>query len=94
MKVRLVMDDWRQVGVAKSIYSTPLGVDLSMGEMHCGTTWEATIEMPPHIADEIETAWRDHGAYPVLRLMPNAEAHGRRSRTVQPLVGHSEWGSE
>ena len=25
---------------------------------------------------------------------PNAEAHGRRSRTVQPLVGHSESGAE
>jgi hypothetical protein len=26
--------------------------------------------------------------------IPNAEAHGRRSRTVQPLVGHSESGAE
>ena len=25
---------------------------------------------------------------------PNADAHGRRSRTVQPLVGHSESGAE
>ena len=25
-----------------------------------------------------------------LRRKANAEAHGRRSRTVQPLVGHSE----
>ena len=25
---------------------------------------------------------------------PNAEAHGRRSRTVQPLVGHSDSGAE
>ena len=26
----------------------------------------------------------------VESMMPNAEAHGRRSRTVQPIVGRSE----
>lgn len=71
MKCRLVMEDWRQVGNAESIYSTPLGVDLSMGDMHSGTTFEAVIKLPPHITGEIEAAWREHGAYPVLRLMPN-----------------------
>jgi hypothetical protein len=72
MKCRLVMEDWRQVGNAESIYSTPLGVSLSMGDMHSGTTFEAVVELSPDIATEIETAWREHGAYPVLRLMPNA----------------------
>jgi len=28
------------------------------------------------------------------RRKQNSEAHGRRSRTVQPLVGHSESGAE
>lgn len=72
MKCRLVMEDWRQIGTADSIYSTPLGVDLSMGDMHSGTTFEAVVELPLDVAEEIETAWREHGAYPVLRLMPNS----------------------
>ena len=71
MKCKLVMEDWRQTGIAESIYSTPLGVELSMMDMHSGTTFDATIELPSHVADEIETAWCKHGAYPVLRLMPN-----------------------
>ena len=72
MKCRLVMDDWRQTGTAESIYATKLGVALSMGDMHSGTTFEAVVELPPDVAGEIETAWREHGAYPVLRLMPNS----------------------
>jgi len=36
-----------------------------------------------HAADKLLPRWlRDE-------MQPNAEAHGRRSRTVQPLVGHS-----
>ena len=32
-------------------------------------------------------AW--DGISGAMFILPNAEAHGRRSRTVQPLVGHS-----
>ena len=77
MKCRLVMEDWRQIGTADSIYSTPLGVDLSMGDMHSGTTFEAVVELPSDVAEEIETAWREHGAYPVLSLMPNTEVNSK-----------------
>jgi hypothetical protein len=73
------MEDWRQTGTAASIYSTPLGVELSMGDMHSGTTFDATIALPSHVADEIETAWREHGAYPVLRLMPNKRVKRTRN---------------
>jgi hypothetical protein len=72
MKCRLVMEDWRQVGTPHSIYNTEIGVALSLGDMHSGTTFEAVVELPPGVQAEIEAAWRDHGAYPVLRLMPNA----------------------
>lgn len=71
MKCRLVMEDWRQTGNAESIYSTPLGVELSMGDMHGGTTFAAVVALPPDVAEAVETAWREHGAYPVFRLMPN-----------------------
>ena len=35
---------------------------------------------------------REHDAKMIAAALnsPNAEAHGRRSRTVQPLVGHSD----
>jgi hypothetical protein len=36
----------------------------------------------------LQRQWPHVGAY--LEELPNAEAHGRRSRTVQPLVGASE----
>ena len=76
IKCKLVMDDWRQVGKPDSIYSTPLGVDLSIGDMHSGTAFEADVELPPHIAEEIETAWREHGAYPVLRCLQQSRITG------------------
>ena len=37
------------------------------------------------LADRIEAIANDEDA-----RLPNAEAHGRRSRTVQPLVGNSD----
>ena len=71
MTCRLVMEDWRQVGTPGSIYQTPLGVELSSGDLHSGTTFRATVYLPPEVADEIITAWREHKAYPVMRLMPD-----------------------
>lgn len=70
MKCRLVMDDWRETGVSESIYNTELGVNLSMGDLHSGTAFEAEVELPPWATKEIEAAWKEHGAYPVLRLIP------------------------
>jgi len=70
MKCALALEDWRQVGRPDSIHSTPLGIELSLGDLHGGATWNATVELPPDIEREIEAAWREHRAYPVLRLMP------------------------
>ena len=71
MNCRLVMEDWRRIGTPGSICQTPLGVELSMGDLHSGTAFRAALELPPGVAEEIETAWRDHKAYPVMRLMPD-----------------------
>jgi len=44
-------------------------------------------------AERIAAKWRetykDDPTFHVMVVGPNAEAHGRRSRTVQPLVGDS-----
>ena len=71
MKCRLVMEDWCKIGQLRSIYNTPLGVELSMGDMHSGKTFEAVVELSPYVAADIEEAWLKHGAYPVMRVMPN-----------------------
>ena len=44
MEIKLVFEDWRDRS-HKSIYSTEKGVDLSMGDFHSGTTFNATIEV-------------------------------------------------
>ena len=71
------MYDWRQVGEALSIYGTPLGVALSAGQLHSGTTFAAEVELPPDVESDIRAGWLEHKAYPVLRLMPHDEAHNR-----------------
>ena len=56
MKCRLVMEDWRQIGKPDSIYNTQEGLELSGGDLHSGTTFEADIELPEPLADEITAA--------------------------------------
>src|SRR3990172_6259183 len=46
LKIQLVFDDWRRArGKKESIYYTDEGVELSMGEFHSGTTFNATIDV-------------------------------------------------
>ena len=71
MTVDLVMDDWRKVGEPKSIYNTPLGVELSAGDLHSGTTFRAVVVFEQNVAWEIERAFKEHGAYPVFRFVPS-----------------------
>jgi len=73
MKCRLVLDDWRLEGKADSIYSTELGLELSMGDLHSGTTWEGEIKVTPEIEEEIREAMKEHKAYPVFRVLPYCE---------------------
>ena len=63
------MDDWRKLGISNSVYGTELGFNLSLGDLHCGTTFEAKVELPDYIEKEILKAMREHKAYPVFRLM-------------------------
>jgi len=71
MKCELVFEDWRQYGKPDSIYSTELGVELSLGDLHSGTTFDAEVHLPPEVEIEIEKAMREHAAYPVFRVLCN-----------------------
>lgn len=66
---KLVLDDWRQLGLPTSIYSTELGCELSMGDLHGGTTFDAKVVLEGYIEEEITAAMRAHKAYPVFRLI-------------------------
>ena len=64
------MDDWRKIGNPKSIYATDLGITLSLGDLHSGTTFDANIEFSdPYIEQDILKALKDNGAYPVFSLI-------------------------
>jgi uncharacterized protein YjfI (DUF2170 family) len=69
MKCRIVFDDWRQKGKGESIYNTELGIELSLGDLHSGTTFETEIDLPEDLEKEIEIAMREYGAYPVFRVL-------------------------
>ena len=69
VKTYLVFRDWRKMGTADSIYNTQLGVDLSLGDLHSGTTWEATVILPPDVMDELRAAWNEHHAYAVFEML-------------------------
>jgi hypothetical protein len=44
VKVKLAFDDW-QDKQCKSVYSTEVGIELSMGNFHSGSTWDGEIEI-------------------------------------------------
>ncbi len=67
---RLVFDDWRQHRIIGSIYARPRGLNLSSGQLHSGASFLVTVELPEEVAKEIETAYREHRAYPVFQLVP------------------------
>lgn len=69
MRVKIVFDDWRQVGKADSIYQTELGGDLSSGDLHSGTTFDAELTVDAATEREIKRAWVYAGAYPVFSVM-------------------------
>ena len=69
MKFDLIFDDWQKDG--QSIYQTELGVQLSLGDLHSGTTWDN--HLPREILAEIREAWENFRAYPIFRLIPREE---------------------
>lgn len=71
MKCKIIFDDWRQIGKVGSIYSEATGIELSLGDLHSGTTFDAEIYLPvdKNIEKEIEEALKNHGAYPVFSII-------------------------
>lgn len=67
MKVKLVFQDW-QKPVGTSIYSTEEGCELSMGCLHSGTTFDATIDFDEDSAIDLRQAFRS-GATPVFYVV-------------------------
>jgi len=82
MKAHLVFDDWRttvprgpKILPGESIYNHDLGLRLSEGELHSGTTWDVEIVgLPDDIAEEIRVAREACAAVPVFTVYVNAEA--------------------
>jgi len=68
LRCHLVFDDWRVAG--KSVYDTDLGVKLSNGDLHSGTTWTVEINLPSEIKAELREAYSEFGAGATFRLIP------------------------
>jgi hypothetical protein len=66
MKIKLIFDDWRFQG--KSIYNTEVGLDLSSGDFHSGSTFKGEIELEPDQFDEFKTAL-EKGYQPAFWVM-------------------------
>lgn len=55
MRVKLVFDDWRDAN-NRSIYQTPTGIELSLGDFHSGTMFDAEILLSTEVAEELQAA--------------------------------------
>ena len=69
MDCKIVLEDWRQHGNPNSVYSTPLGLELTSGDLHSGTTFHASLELPKETQADIQRAAMEHGAYPVFAVI-------------------------
>ena len=69
MKCKIIFEDWKQIGKAESIYDTELGLSLSSGDFHSGTTLDAEITIEKHLEEEIIEAMEKHKAYPVFSII-------------------------
>ena len=68
MKVKLVFQDWIVPMTGKSIYQTEEGVELSMGNLHSGSTFDAEVRFTTEdmaFIDEGKTI----GAVPVFYVV-------------------------
>ena len=63
MKIKLVFEDWQKDG--KSVYQTPEGIYLSLGNFHSGTTFDADIDLDAGDEKELQRAI-DAGFVPVF----------------------------
>jgi len=65
MKIKLVFDDWRR-GM-KSIYQTEEGIEMSMGNFHSGTTFNAEIILDSEEEKDLRESLKS-GATPVFYI--------------------------
>lgn len=90
MKVLIIFDDWRRVREGGSIYQTELGVRLSAGILHSGTTWTVElVGLPDEVTDEIRQAYDEHRAYPVFRVLPVKECSMRMTNRQRRALRRS-----
>ena len=74
MNCKLILDDWRKLGEPDSIYNTPLGLALSCGDLHSGSSFNVVVDFVDQaIKSEIANAFKKHKAYPVFRLLPTGK---------------------
>lgn len=67
MKAKLIFEDWVRDG--KSIYFTKEGVELTMGDLHAGSTFRVNISFEDkEVVEEILNAKKKYNANPVFRL--------------------------
>lgn len=68
MRVNLVFYDWIEEESGESIYCTEEGMELSLGDLHSGTTFTAEIELEDY-QGEFEIA-AENGIVPVFYATP------------------------
>lgn len=67
MKIKLVFEDWRDGPTGKSLYSTPAGIQLSMGDFHSGSTFTGEIDLDLEQEKDIGESM-ELGAVPVFKI--------------------------
>ena len=76
MEIKLVFNDWR--GWNKdgygSIYNTEKGVELSLGDLHSGSTFDATIEVDEETAAQLTEAIKEGYIPQMLVDLPKTPA--------------------
>lgn len=70
MKCSMVFDDWRVHG--KSVYATELGLKLSSGDLHGGSTFPGEITLDAETEAELLAAHKEHGAMAIVWVIPDA----------------------
>jgi len=68
MKIKLVFADWQERG-GRSVYHTAVGVNLTVGQFHSGTTFSGSIRLSAEDEEELADAMRK-GYQPVFCLLP------------------------
>jgi hypothetical protein len=83
MKIRLVFDDWRKWDLEKlrveSVYGTQRGLELSTGDLHSGSTFEAEIELDAEEVERVRGAFAEN-IHPVFSAYPAEAGKDQKQR--------------